>query len=92
MNNDFRPPEAPHNVIIEGRQRCSITGVVEVISFDEQEIVVETNRGVITVGGTTMHVERLSLDIGELMLEGNIDAIVYSDEGKQKKGFWSKLF
>ncbi|MBQ9534787.1 MAG: sporulation protein YabP [Clostridia bacterium] len=92
MNNEYRIPDSPHSVILEGRQRISIAGVREVMSFDENEIVMDTNRGMLTIGGEELHVEKLSLDIGELIVEGTIDAIVYSEEKGHRGGFWSRIF
>ena len=92
MSADYRAVEPPHSIILEGRQRASISGVTEVISFDENEIIMETNRGLLTIGGGALHVEKLSLDIGELVLEGVIDAVVYAEEKSHKGGFWSRIF
>lgn len=89
--NEYRPEGAPHSVILENRGRCSVSGVIEVLSFDEDEIVMETNRGNLTVGGQGLHVEKLSLDTGELTLDGSVDAIVYSQE-KRGKSFWGRFF
>lgn len=91
-NDDFRLTENPHNVVMESRQKCSVSGVLEVLSFDENEIVMETSRGTLTIGGENLNVEKLSLDIGELTLEGDVDALIYADDTKGKKGFWSKIF
>lgn len=90
--NDFRMDNAPHSIIMENRERCSISGVIEVMSFDEDEIVMETNRGMLTIGGSNLHVEKLSLDIGELVLDGTIDAMVYADEKRTGKSFWGRFF
>lgn len=93
MNNtEFRGADDVHNVILESRQRAGVSGVREVISFDENEVVMETNRGMLTISGENLHVEKLSLDIGELTLEGEIDAVVYADDQRQKGGFWSRIF
>lgn len=90
--NEYKPENAPHSVILEDRRRCSISGVIEVMSFDEDEIVMETNRGMLTLGGSDLHVERLSLEVGELTLEGQVDAIVYAEEKRGKKGLWGRFF
>ena len=92
MAEDFRRGEAMHNVLLEGRERLSISGVTEVLSFDEQEVALETARGLLTVTGSGLHVEKLSLDIGELSLQGLVDGLVYTDEQRRRGGFWSRLF
>ena len=80
-----------NNIIIENREKASISGVSEVISFDEREITMDTCQGRLTIIGEGMHVEKLNLDIGEIALSGRIDGFEYS--GKQKeKSFWSKIF
>ena len=91
VNDDYKRMSDTHNIIIESRERLSISGVTEVISFDEQQVVVETTRGLLTVEGQQLHVEKLSLDVGELSVEGMIDAVVYAAE-RQQKGFWSRIF
>lgn len=90
--NNYPSMEAPHNIVLESRERCTVSGVIEVLSFDEGEIVMETTHGLITVGGESLNVERLNLDVGELSLSGQVAAIIYSDGPKDKKSFWSKLF
>jgi len=93
MNNtEFRSVGDVHTVVLEGRQKAGISGVREVVSFDENEVVMDTNRGMLTISGENLHVEKLSLDIGELSLEGEIDAVVYADDQRQKGGFWSRIF
>ena len=84
--------ETPHNLILEDRRRLSVSGVMEVISFDDSQVVMETDRGVLTVDGGELHVEKLSLDVGELTLEGEIDSISYAKESRAKGGFWSRVF
>lgn len=92
MAEDFRRGDIAHNIILEGRERLSISGVTEVVSFDEDEVVMETARGLLTVTGSDLHVEKLSLDIGELSLQGMVDGLIYADEQRQRSGFWSRFF
>ena len=80
------------NIILEGRERLSVTGVTDVVSFDEGEVVAETTMGLLVTAGEELHVERLSLDVGELVLTGRISALEYVGDRKQKGGLWSKLF
>ncbi len=84
--------DMPHNVIIEGRSRMIVSGVEDVESFDETTIVMYTSRGLLTVRGGDLHIDKLSIDGGELSVEGMIDAIQYEDEQPQKGGFFSRLF
>lgn len=81
-----------HNVILEGRERLSISGVEDVESFDEQSITIYTSKGTLTVHGDGMRIEKLSVDMGELTVEGDIAALQYEDEIRRSGGFWQRLF
>ena len=82
----------PNNVIIEDRKRMSISGVLDVESFDENEISLNTTGGNILVTGEDMRVERLSIETGDIVIEGFIICIEYNDKQRRKEGFWSRLF
>ena len=72
-----------------------VTGVLDVLSFDLNEILLETEQGMLMVKGTDLHVNRLSLEKGEVDLAGNIDSIAYSEVHtvtKQGENLFSKLF
>lgn len=81
----------PHNVIMEERARLSISGVEDVESFDESEIVMTTTKGSLIIKGSELHIEKLSLETGELSVEGFIDDLSYEDRSPSG-GFWSRLF
>ena len=87
-----RKNETKGNLILEGRERLSISGVEDVISFDENEIIAETSLGTMVTRGGELHVERLSLDTGELIINGRIDSLEYLGDGRSRGSFWSKLF
>ena len=84
----------PNNIILENREKLSISGVSDVESFDEKAIVVYTDDDLITVKGNELHINKLSIDIGELVIEGYVDSIVYNmGGGKANKGsFFSSFF
>lgn len=85
--------QAPHRVVLEERGTLSVSGVEEVERFDEEEIVMTTVRGTMVVRGTGLHIEKLSLDGGELKVEGNVDALTYEDEGGgERTGIFARLF
>lgn len=85
--------QAPHRVVLEERGVLSVTGVEEVERFDENEIVMSTVRGTLVVRGEELHIEKLSLDGGELRVEGSVDSLVYEDDGREERGgFFSRLF
>jgi len=84
--------EIPHNIILEGRERLSVSGVEDVESFDDETIVIYTSRGTLTVRGRGMRIEKLSVDLGELTVDGTINALEYEDEVHRNEGFWRRLF
>ena len=85
-------PELEHRVLLEGREELVISGVEEVESFDENTIVMLTSRGTLVVRGEELHIEKLSLDGGDLRVEGSIDSLTYEDGGRERGGLFSRLF
>lgn len=83
--------DIPQNIIIENRSKMSVSGVEDVENFDDGAIALYTNRGMLTVRGAGLHIERLSLETGELAVEGTIDSLEYIDRA-EGGGFWSRLF
>jgi len=81
----------PHHLILEDRERLSVSGVEEVESFDENTIVMVTSQGTLVVRGENLHIEKLSLDGGDLKVEGDVDSLTYEDGGREKGGFLARL-
>ncbi len=82
-----------HNIIIENREKISISGVENVVSFDEEKIIAETTDGMITLEGENLHINTLSVDEGEMSIEGYVFSVVYNDgQGESSGGFFAKLF
>lgn len=76
-----------HKLILSNRRTGTITGVSDVISFDITEILLETEQGMLMIKGSDLHVNRLTLEKGEIDLEGKIDSLAYSDvTSYQKQG------
>lgn len=86
-------PAMPQNIILEGRKKLSVSGVEDIDSFDEHSAVIFTSMGLIEVKGSDIHMNKLNLESGEIVLEGSFDSVIYPDEtgGKPKKKFLSKL-
>lgn len=80
-----------HKMQIVNRNQGIITGVEDVVSFDLNEIVLETQMGMMYIRGNELHVKRLSLDKGEVEIEGQTDSFTYSDLKKYKKSKESLL-
>ncbi len=72
------------NIILENREKLTISGVNDVLSFDDQVVVLETELGLLTVKGENIRVNKLSIDTSEVILEGNISYIAYSDKNQEK--------
>ena len=84
-------PEAAHHILLEGREQLTVSGVEEVESFDENTIVMVTAKGTLVVRGEDLHIEKLSLDGGELLVEGHIDGLNFEDAPVRKSSFFSRL-
>lgn len=91
--NDFNTgPAAVHRLELVGRERLVVSGVEDVDRFDETGIVMSTAAGTLVVTGEDLHIGKLSLDGGELHVDGRIDSVTYEDEGQSRGGFFSRLF
>ncbi len=82
---------APHHVVIEDRKSLTVSGVEDVERFDENTIVLSTSRGAMVVAGENLHIEKLSLDGGDLKVDGDIDSVSYEEENMARGGFLSRL-
>jgi sporulation protein YabP len=80
------------NIIIENRKKLNISGVKEVISFDDETILLDTVLGKITVKGEGLHILSFNTEGGDLDAEGMVHATVYMSDAKSQGGFLSKLF
>ena len=84
-----------HKLMISNRQSGTFTGVVDVLSFDISEILLETEMGMLHIKGKDLHVNRLNLDKGEVDIQGQIQSLDYSDVPgsiQGKKGMFGRLF
>lgn len=86
-----KAPARPQRITMDERERLTVTGVEEVLSFDEERIVMRTVLGELTVTGSGLHVGKLSLDTGELAVEGKVNDLSFSDQ-VSAGGLWSRLF
>lgn len=94
MAYDEKPKsvQKPHSVSMEDRCKMSITGVEDVESFDETEIVMRTSQGNLIVRGSGLHIGKISLDVGELKVEGLIIELIYEEQHAPAASFWSRIF
>ena len=83
------------NVILENREKLTISGVLDVLSFDDQIVIVETELGLLTVKGENLRINKLSLDMTEVIVEGTIFNLSYSEKNLDKKSgsnIFGKIF
>lgn len=83
------------NLILENRGKLSVSGVLDVLSFDDQVIIIETELGLLTIKGENLRINKLSIDTSEVIVEGDISSMNYSDNKnieKSKGSLISKIF
>ena len=85
------PAEAAHHILLEGREQLTVSGVEEVESFDENTIVMSTVKGTLVVRGEDLHIEKLSLDGGDMRVEGSVDSLTYEDDRRGRGGLLARL-
>ena len=88
-------PGKIHKIASNNRKSCSVTGVTDVISFDLNQVLLETEYGMLAIKGHDLHVGKLSVDKGELEVDGKIDSYIYSDVNniaRKSESFMSRLF
>ena len=73
------------NLVLENRGKLSVSGVNDVLSFDDQVVMVDTELGLLTVKGENIRINKLSIDTSDVIIEGNINSLVYSNSDFQKK-------
>ena len=81
------------NIIMENREKVSVTGVIDIHSFDDELVIAQTDLGILTIKGDDLKMNKLNLENNELIIEGKIIAVAYSDINNAKKTvFMNKLF
>ena len=82
--------QMPHKVTMQERKNLTMTGVTEVVSFDEQAVALKTQMGLLTVHGEQLQLKNLSLEGGQMAVDGKICALSY--EELRQGGAWRRLF
>ena len=75
----------PHKLTLNGRKNLSLTGVTEVVSFDDVQIVLKTGMGLLNVHGQNLQLKNLSLEGGQVAVDGEIDALIYEQLRHERK-------
>lgn len=94
-NNTSQNNNIIQNLVLENREKLSISGVLDVLSFDDQIVILETELGLLTVKGENLRINKLSLDTGEVIVDGEIYSLGYSEKDMDKKsagGLLGKIF
>ena len=79
----------PHKLQLNERKKLTMTGVTEVVSFDETAVILQTSLGLLIVQGQQLQLKNLSLEGGQVMVEGTISALSYEEP---RQGGWRRLF
>lgn len=82
------------NIILENREKLNVTGIIDVFSFDDQMIIIETELGLLTIKGENLKISKLSLDTSDFIVDGYINSLTYtnSDGVKKNQSILSKIF
>lgn len=83
------------NIVLENREKLSISGVLDVLSFDDQIVILETELGLLHIKGENLRINKLSIDTSEVIIEGEVSSLNYSDRESNKKesgSFLGKIF
>ncbi len=93
---ELNSPARIHKLSMVNRRTCNLSGVNDVLSFDIHEILLETEQGMLMIRGDDLHVSRLTLDKGEVDIDGRLDSFTYSDMsesgGQKAQSLISRLF
>lgn len=81
----------PHELKLENRARLSVSGVREVESFDENTVVLHTSQGILIVRGENLHLQTLSIDGGQVAVNGSVSGLAY-EEARKTGGFFQRVF
>lgn len=87
--------QGQHKMNLDGRKICKMQGIKDVIAFDTRSVVLETTEGMLTIKGEELHVSRLSLERGEIDLDGKVDSFAYTEAtslAKKGEGMLARLF
>ena len=79
-------------LMLENREHLSVTGVENVDNFTDNEIILDTNLGKLTIKGENLHINKLNIDTGEFSMDGRVSSFVYSKKSSKKGSFIERLF
>lgn len=83
---------AEHSLNLANRQRLELSGVTNVVTFDEDEIVLATNLGYLSINGEELHINMLNLDAGQVAIQGTVNNMAYKAQGTDLKAKGKSMF
>ncbi len=92
LQEDKKISKRSNNIIMENRRIVSVSGVIDIESFDEQSVILNTDLGVLTIAGENLHINKLNVENGDMNVEGEIGALMYHEAEEKRDGFFTKLF
>ena len=93
FNNTSNLTNVIQNLVLENREKLNVSGVNDVLSFDDQVVIMETELGLLTIKGENLKINKLSIDTSEVIVEGRINNLTYSDhQVKTEGGILGKIF
>lgn len=90
--NEPKANQPAHAFSLNERAQMQISGVSEVISFDEESVALRTSCGGMTIEGSGLHITTLNIDRGEVVIDGTVNGVYYFGDGSEKHGFFGRLF
>ncbi len=92
VNYDDAAKKAPHSISLLSREKLNVSGVEDVSAFDEGCISLQTTQGQLVLRGSGMHIDKLSIQGGELSVTGKIDSMSYEERAEERRTLLSRLF
>lgn len=90
MSNEFN--EKSGALVLENRKTLKISGVNDVENFEDYSVTIKSELGDLTVSGSDLHINKLDVESGEMILEGKIDSLLYNEPEQKQTGFFSRVF
>ena len=95
IEENSKTVNALQNIILENREKLSVSGVRDVLSFDDQIVIVDTELGLLTIKGENLKINKLNIDTSDVVLDGSISSLTYTSSDSFKKnasGLMGKIF
>jgi len=92
MEDNKLKRSGPHSIYLEDRKKLTVTDVTDIENFNEEAILINLSGGSLAVKGQGLHIQRLDLDEGKVIITGFVNSAVYTEKkDRQDKGFLKKI-